>query len=87
MKAIERAHFVIADITEQNPNALFELGVAFGLRKRSLILSQRQSVPVLSPELSGQQVILYDPDDTIRLRQYIGHWVEESIAQVFAMPT
>lgn len=86
MKAIERAHFVIADITEHNPNILFELGVAFGLRKRSLILSQRQSNPDLSPELIGQQVLLYDPDDTVRLRQYLGHWVEESIAQVFATP-
>jgi hypothetical protein len=85
--AIERAHFVIADITDRNLEAIFELGVAYGLRKRSLILSQRQTADDTLIDIGGQPIILYDPEDTQRLHHFISNWVQESVAQVFAYPT
>ncbi|HTZ64713.1 MAG TPA: hypothetical protein VMB51_11470 [Solirubrobacteraceae bacterium] len=41
ISAIERADIVIADITDANPNVLFELGYADALKKRIIVLNQR----------------------------------------------
>lgn len=41
ISAIERADVVIADITDANPNVLFELGYADALEKRIIVLNQR----------------------------------------------
>jgi Nucleoside 2-deoxyribosyltransferase len=41
ISAIERADVVIADITEANPNVLFELGYADALKKRIIVMNQR----------------------------------------------
>jgi hypothetical protein len=85
MNAIERAHFVIADITDQNLEALFELGVAYGLRKRSLILCQKQASENMPVTIGGQTIIFYDPEDTAGLSTFLGNWVQRSIAEVFAL--
>jgi hypothetical protein len=86
VNAIERAHFIIADITDQNPEAIFELGVASGLRKRSLILSQKQATDEIPIEIGGQSIIFYDPQDIVLLSTFIRNWIQESISQVFAYP-
>jgi acyl carrier protein/nucleoside 2-deoxyribosyltransferase len=85
--AIERAHFVIADITDINPNNIFELGVAFGLRKPVLMLSQKQTINKIPFDLGGQKIIFYDPQDTELLRNFLKNWVQDSVAQVFDYPT
>src|SRR5205814_993394 len=40
-KQIAAAHFGIADITGNNPNVMWELGVMFGLRKPVILLKDK----------------------------------------------
>ncbi len=56
-QAIHGADFVIADITERNPNVLYELGLAHALAKPVLIISRNaKDIPI---DLSTRRVILY----------------------------
>ena len=48
---ISEADVIIADVTEGNPNVLFELGFAMGANKEVLVISQdRVALPVLTPK-------------------------------------
>lgn len=54
---IGRADIVIADLSDQNPNVFYELGVRHALRKRSILIS---SDPGSSPfDVSGHRAIPY----------------------------
>lgn len=60
--AIERASLIVADITGQNANVLFEVGMANALGKDILIISQdREGIPF---DIREQRVIFYE--NTIR---------------------
>ena len=60
--AIARAGLIVADITSQNPNVLFEIGMATSLGKNILIISQdRERIPF---DIADQRVIFYE--NTIR---------------------
>jgi hypothetical protein len=54
---INRARFLIADLTGQNPNVFYELGIAHALGKDVLLLTQDMAhVPF---DLKGLRCILY----------------------------
>jgi nucleoside 2-deoxyribosyltransferase len=79
-EAIERADLVIADLTGGTPNVFFELGIAHGMRKRILPISQdRENIPL---DLAGIRFLFYRPDDTEKLRHQIREWIEESMQTV-----
>ncbi len=60
--AIGRAGLIVADITNQNPNVLFEVGMASSLGKNILLISQdRERIPF---DIADQRVIFYE--NTIR---------------------
>jgi Nucleoside 2-deoxyribosyltransferase len=59
ISAIERADVVIADITDANPNVLFELGYADALKKRIIVLNQRvEDTPF---DIKDWRQIIYSP--------------------------
>lgn len=58
VKAISNASVILADLTEHNPNVLFELGIAIALRK---------PVVLIKTEYTGQ---IFDIDNTIRVFPY-----------------
>ena len=59
-QGINRADFIIADITSRNPNVLYELGIAHTLAKPVLILSQSaDDIPI---DLSTRRVLVYERD-------------------------
>ena len=58
IKAINGAEMIIADLTEHNPNVLFELGIAIALKK---------PVVIIKSEKTGQ---IFDIDNTIRVLSY-----------------
>jgi nucleoside 2-deoxyribosyltransferase len=61
-EAIGRAGLIVADITGQNANVLFEVGMASSLGKKILIISQdREHIPF---DIADQRVIFYE--NTIR---------------------
>lgn len=58
IKAINNAEIIMADLTEHNPNVLFELGIAIALKK---------PVILIKTEETGQ---IFDIDNTIRVFSY-----------------
>ena len=58
IKAISNASVVLADLTEHNPNVLFEFGIAIALKK---------PVVIIKTENTGQ---IFDIDNTIRVFSY-----------------
>jgi len=56
--AIGRAGLIVADITGQNPNVLFEVGMATSLEKPVIVISQdRDFVPF---DIAHQRIIFYE---------------------------
>ena len=55
--AIQQSAYSIIDISDWNPNVMFELGLVYALHKRTLLIKQQHAnVPV---DLSGMEVINY----------------------------
>ena len=79
--AISRANFIIADLTELNPNVIYEVGFAHALRKRVLLIAQpnRFSVP---SDLVGLLVLFYDRSQPAELHQALSAWVDRSFLAV-----
>jgi nucleoside 2-deoxyribosyltransferase len=78
--ALRRSAVVIADITGKNPNVLLEVGVAIGLGKPVLLLSQGllEDVPF---DLKGHQVAVYRPDDLLKVSRYVSVWLRDVLAR------
>jgi nucleoside 2-deoxyribosyltransferase len=74
--AVRRAEIVVADLTGANPNVLFEVGLALGLSKPVLLLSQgpANEVPF---DLRTQQVAMYRPNDPATVRRYVELWLRD----------
>ncbi len=62
-EAIQRASFVVADLSKQNQNVTYELGYAHALGKPSILLLNLKSDFTLPSDLAGFNVIAYDPDN------------------------
>ena len=79
---IRRADFVIADLTDNNPNVTYELGYARGLEKPLLVLVQRNArVPF---NVSSFLVNVYKPDDPEDLLDKLRAWVPRIIEHLDA---
>jgi nucleoside 2-deoxyribosyltransferase len=61
LDAIREADLIIADVSRQNPNVLYEVGYAHALRKPSILLVNIKSGFRLPSDLDGLQYITYDP--------------------------
>jgi hypothetical protein len=79
-QGIAGADFVIADITDRNPNVLYELGLAHAIAKPVVILSQlAEDIPV---DLATRRVILYqradlEQDQGAALREKLGKVIQQ----------
>jgi nucleoside 2-deoxyribosyltransferase len=71
--AIEQANFIIADLSDSNPNVMYEVGYAHAMRKPVLPIVQAstQDIPF---NLSGYQYVVYDANDPGSLRQRVQNW-------------
>lgn len=76
LSAIRRAEFVVADVTGASPNVLFEIGMALGLSKPVLLLSQRPAKE-MPFGLQMLQVAMYRPDDLATVRRYVEAWLRD----------
>jgi hypothetical protein len=74
---LERVDFVIADVTVAS-NVLYLLGVADGLRKPILIMTQNR-VP-LPGDLAHRQLLSYDPGEVSKLRDFLRYWIQDAIS-------
>ncbi|MBL8526886.1 MAG: nucleoside 2-deoxyribosyltransferase [Burkholderiales bacterium] len=74
--AIREAEVVVADLTGMNPSVLFDVGIALGLRKPVLLLSQ-EPAKNLPLNLRAYQVAVYRPDDLATVRRYVELWLDD----------
>jgi len=71
--------FVIADITGANPGVMIEVGMALGMGKGLLLLSQGRSSE-LPVDLAAHQVAVYRPDDVGTVRKYLELWLRDTVS-------
>jgi hypothetical protein len=72
--AIHDADLVIADLSDQNSNVMFELGIAHALRKPTIILARRDTHSKIPSDLAGFTYLLYDPNNPSELARELRHW-------------
>jgi len=61
--AVRTSDFIVADMTEKNPNVYYELGIAHGLRKPTILIVSYRSNDSIPSDLSGFQYVVYDPEN------------------------
>jgi hypothetical protein len=75
LESLHSSDFIIADLSESNPNIIFQLGVAHGLRKPLIILVSTKVEAKIPSDLLGYQYITYDPFDPSDLEDRLGRFV------------
>jgi nucleoside 2-deoxyribosyltransferase len=61
LDSIRQADLIIADLSRQNANVLYEVGFAHALRKSTILLFNIKSDYSLPSDLAGLQYVVYDP--------------------------
>ncbi len=61
--AVRSSDFLVVDVTQQNPNVLYELGFAHALRKPTILIASSEATGKLPSDLAGFQYIVYEPDN------------------------
>jgi hypothetical protein len=79
-KSIQEATLIIADITGRNPNVFLELGLAFGLEKKFILITQR--ISDLPFDIKTFNTIEYSPDNLDDLHRKL----REAISQLKPIP-
>lgn len=74
------ADMVIADISDFNPNVMYELGFAHAFRKPVLLVIRHGQPFPFDP--MGHFVFVYDPGDPEPLAQYVTTWAQRHAAVV-----
>ena len=67
LDSIRKADLIIADVSERNPNVLYEAGFAEALRKPIILLVSEKSAARLPSDLVGLRFIFYHPTDLVGL--------------------
>lgn len=80
LRSINQADFIIADLTGNNPNVMYEIGFAHALRKPLFLIVQQDSGP-LPFDISGNLFFVYDPSHLEQLRLIIREWVSRYLAR------
>lgn len=66
LRLIVRARFIIANIDGRNPNVLYELGLAHGLGKQTILVARRpEDVPF---DVRAKRLVVYQTDVELRDR-------------------
>jgi hypothetical protein len=81
LDSIYNSHVVIADLTEQNPNVFYELGVRHALSPRTILIAQ--SIDDIPSDLREYRTIVYDTsakgaaEFATRLKKFLGEIQKE----------
>jgi nucleoside 2-deoxyribosyltransferase len=79
--ALHRADLVVADLSTENPNIMYELGFAHALRKPTIILASRASSSKIPSDLAGFSYLFYDPEDPGGLARELHAWIPSLTAR------
>jgi nucleoside 2-deoxyribosyltransferase len=75
--AIQRADIVIADVTDQNPNVMYELGHAHCLRKPTVILAESTSLDSIPSDLLGNYILTYGRGGIGSIQRALARFLQE----------
>jgi hypothetical protein len=84
---IRNSDIVIADLTNNNPNVFYELGISQAMNKAALLVvySERGEVPSNTPfDVASQRILAYDSADSLR-RLLRRHLPSASISRTIAV--
>ncbi|MBI2436040.1 MAG: hypothetical protein HYV26_24550 [Candidatus Hydrogenedentes bacterium] len=62
--AITKADFIVAELSDRNPNVVYEIGYAHALGKH-VFLFPRQDGRALPSDLAGQQMLIYSSEQDL----------------------
>jgi predicted nucleotide-binding protein len=74
-EAITEADFLVVDITRQNPNVMYELGLAHGMRKPTILIQSTEGTTSFPSDLAGWLYVSYDPSNFRQFTDYLSHAV------------
>jgi hypothetical protein len=77
---IKSARLVIADLTDNNPNVFYEIGLAHGCGKRVILLVQDEGIVPF--DLREIRHLAYDPNDLTSLRNRLVQYVINGISTI-----
>jgi hypothetical protein len=74
-KGISSAGLVVADISGNNPNVAYELGIADQLGKQVVLLAQSTEPSDITFDFRNNRVLVYDPDKLSELTKTLGECI------------
>jgi nucleoside 2-deoxyribosyltransferase len=75
--AIDQADIVIADVTDKNPNVMYELGHAHCLGKPTIVLAESTSMDSLPSHLCGNDILTYDRGNIGSIERPLARFLQE----------
>jgi hypothetical protein len=75
--AFRRADIVVADVTDANPNVMYELGFAQSQRKPTIILAEASSERTVPFYLGGYNILTYDANNLQSLEKPLTRFLQE----------
>ena len=82
LRGLNRSRFVVAKVDENNLNVYFELGLAMGLDKEVLLISEETLVLNLPSDLRNWECLTYQRGNFEQLRQSVGTFFRQNYGSV-----
>jgi len=73
-KEIEKADLIIADVSNQNPNVMYELGIAQSLNKPTLLIAQKGEI--IPFDISNRRIIFYEREHLFVLSRELQRFLQ-----------
>ncbi len=81
LKGIQSSDFVVADVSQQNPNVMYEIGLAQGMKKPTILLVSRKSKGIPA-DLEGSLFVVYDSERPESLREALSWRLKQSVGEL-----
>jgi nucleoside 2-deoxyribosyltransferase len=73
--AIRDADLIVADVSRKNPNIMYDLGLAHGLGKATILLLDAELAGSMPFDLAAFQIVTYSPDNLTPLRARLSRFL------------
>jgi nucleoside 2-deoxyribosyltransferase len=81
LKGIQSSDFVVADVSQQNPNVMYEIGLAQGMKKPTILLISLNSKGIPF-DLEGSLFVVYDSERPESLREALSWRLKQSVGEL-----
>jgi predicted nucleotide-binding protein len=77
--AIQSSDLIVADLTEGNPNVMYELGYAHALRKPTILIRSEMDAARIPSDLAGYIYLVYNPSNPHALRDALKRAITQHV--------